>query len=148
MEVDLRTGAAFTRFQTMLLRRRFEGLGEKTISYGPCQFPTLGFVVERHQAIAQFIPEDFFFIDVTEERGDQGCARFSWARGRLFDRLACFLLYELVMQDPRAQVVRVLKKTRRKWRPLPLATVELQKLASRKLHISSEQTMQVGGFLC
>jgi DNA topoisomerase-3 len=66
-ELDLRIGASFTRYQTLRLRQKFQGshlarspegdsmsypsfpigLDENVISYGPCQFPTLGFVVER-----------------------------------------------------------------------------------------------------
>ena len=45
-EIDLRIGATFTRFQTLLLRDTINKQG--VISYGPCQFPTLGFIVERH----------------------------------------------------------------------------------------------------
>ena len=45
-ELDLRIGAAFTRFQTLRLQKRFpDALAEQLISYGSCQFPTLGFVV-------------------------------------------------------------------------------------------------------
>ena len=41
-------GCAFTRFQTMRLTQAFPSvLSDQLISYGPCQFPTLGFVVER-----------------------------------------------------------------------------------------------------
>lgn len=41
-------GCAFTRFQTMRLTKVFpQVLSDQLISYGPCQFPTLGFVVER-----------------------------------------------------------------------------------------------------
>ena len=48
MELDLRIGAAFTRFQTMRLQKLFpESLTNKLVSYGSCQFPTMGFVVER-----------------------------------------------------------------------------------------------------
>ena len=42
------SGCAFTRFQTLRLRSVFpEVLADQLISYGPCQFPTLGFVVDR-----------------------------------------------------------------------------------------------------
>lgn len=62
-ELDLRTGAAFTRLQTLRLQQVFpEKLAQKLISYGSCQFPTLGFVVERYQAIEDFIPEAFWRI--------------------------------------------------------------------------------------
>jgi DNA topoisomerase III len=48
MELDLRVGAAFTRFQTLRLQKKFDGFADNgVVSYGPCQFPTLGFVVER-----------------------------------------------------------------------------------------------------
>jgi len=63
-ELDLRIGAAFTRFQTLRLQRKFPHLlSDRVISYGSCQFPTLGFVVERYKAIQDFIPEDFWKIE-------------------------------------------------------------------------------------
>lgn len=57
------SGAAFTRLQTMHLARVFpQKLANKLISYGSCQFPTLGFVVERYKDIENFIPEPFWKI--------------------------------------------------------------------------------------
>ena len=65
MELDLRIGAAFTRFQTMRFQKAFPtNLADKMISYGSCQFPTLGFVVERYKARESFIPEPFWKIIV------------------------------------------------------------------------------------
>lgn len=56
-------GAAFTRYQTMRLQKVFpEILAKSLISYGSCQFPTLGFVVERYKDIENFIPEKFWKI--------------------------------------------------------------------------------------
>ena len=46
-EIDLRIGCVFTRFQTLLLRNAAPEVSN-VVSYGPCQFPTLGFVVERY----------------------------------------------------------------------------------------------------
>ena len=57
------TGAAFTRFQTLRLRQVFpEALADQLISYGSCQFPTLGFVVERYKQVQAFVPEPFWRI--------------------------------------------------------------------------------------
>ncbi|THD20861.1 DNA topoisomerase [Fasciola hepatica] len=64
-ELDLRIGAAFTRFQTLRLRRVFpQTLSDQLISYGSCQFPTLGFVVERFREVDRFVSEPFWRIVV------------------------------------------------------------------------------------
>ena len=66
MELDLRTGAAFTRFQTMLLQNRFdETQGNSVISYGPCQFPCMGFVVANHKRIVNFREETFWRLELS-----------------------------------------------------------------------------------
>ncbi|KAG2297965.1 hypothetical protein Bca52824_034437 [Brassica carinata] len=75
-EIDLRIGASFTRFQTMLLKDRFsiDSTGDKersrVISYGPCQFPTLGFIVERYWEIQAHEPEEFWTINCSHESED------------------------------------------------------------------------------
>ena len=62
-ELDLRTGAIFTRLQTLRFQVIFaDKLAQKLISYGPCQFPTLGFVIDRYKTIEDFIAEDFWRI--------------------------------------------------------------------------------------
>ena len=61
-ELDLRIGASFTRFQTMRLQKKFNSLQQQLVSYGSCQFPTVGFVVERYKAIENFVPESFWKI--------------------------------------------------------------------------------------
>ena len=61
-------GAAFTRFQTLRLKRVFPTLGEYLLSYGSCQFPTLGFVVERYLEREKFVPEKFWKIKGTHQK--------------------------------------------------------------------------------
>ncbi|XP_023555904.1 DNA topoisomerase 3-alpha isoform X1 [Octodon degus] len=142
-ELDLRIGAAFTRFQTLRLQKVFpEVLTEQLISYGSCQFPTLGFVVERFKAIQAFVPEIFHRIKVTHDHED-GIVDFNWKRHRLFNHTACLVLYQLCMEDPMATVVEVRSKPKSKWRPQALDTVELEKLASRKLRINAKETMRI-----
>ncbi|XP_040927756.1 DNA topoisomerase 3-alpha isoform X2 [Betta splendens] len=142
-ELDLRIGASFTRFQTLRLQKIFpDSLANKLISYGSCQFPTLGFVVERFKAIQAFIPETFYKIKVLHEV-DEDTVEFSWKRNRLFNHTACLVLYQICMEDPIATVTSVTSKPKSKWRPLPLDTVELEKLASRKLRISAKETMKI-----
>ncbi|XP_069917654.1 DNA topoisomerase 3-alpha isoform X2 [Oryctolagus cuniculus] len=142
-ELDLRIGAAFTRFQTLRLQKIFpQVLAEQLISYGSCQFPTLGFVVERFKAIQAFVPEVFHRIKVTHAHRD-GVVEFHWKRHRLFNHTACLVLYQLCMEDPTATVVEVRSKPKSKWRPQALDTVELEKLASRKLRINAKETMRI-----
>ncbi|KAK3091602.1 hypothetical protein FSP39_021083 [Pinctada imbricata] len=142
-ELDLRIGAAFTRFQTLRLQKIFpEVLGDQLISYGSCQFPTLGFVVERYKQVQAFVPEPFWKIKVAHTYNDTSC-EFSWKRYRLFDHFACLAIYEQCVENPTARVVDVRCKPKSKWRPQPLDTVELEKLASRKLRINAKETMKI-----
>ncbi|XP_043513149.1 DNA topoisomerase 3-alpha [Frieseomelitta varia] len=141
-ELDLRIGAAFTRFQTMRLTQVFpRSLADMLISYGSCQFPTLGFVVERFLAVERFKPEPYWKLKVMDIRDDIS-VEFRWARGRLFEKLPCEVFLDICLEQPKATVLKVLSKPKSKWRPLPLDTVELEKQGSRKLHLSAKETMK------
>lgn len=130
-------------------------------SYGPCQFPTVGFVVERYDAISNFVSERFWSIHLTYTAPDAGTAApqqqpsladddesgdgagaendeqvsvrgrprfadapgaaqrrggrgsggntvtFSWTRGRLYDFLPAFVIYELAVSAGMFTVVSV-----------------------------------------
>ncbi|KAH8273722.1 hypothetical protein KR018_010734 [Drosophila ironensis] len=144
-ELDLRTGAAITRFQTMRLQRLFpEKIADKLISYGSCQIPTLGFVAERYKEVEAFVSEPFWKIKVLHTIDDL-TVEFNWARNRLFDKEACenYLLLCLAEPEPRALVESVTVKPKHKWRPTPMDTVEMEKLGSRKLKLSAKETMTI-----
>ncbi|CAE7267902.1 TOP3A, partial [Symbiodinium necroappetens] len=95
---DLRAGSAFTRWMSLRYQNMFPELCQQPLSYGPCQFPTLGFVVERFLRIQRFVSEPFWSIKA-EVQKDGHSVRFNWRRGRLFDRLAVLALYELVVEE-------------------------------------------------
>ncbi|XP_012256009.2 DNA topoisomerase 3-alpha [Athalia rosae] len=142
-ELDLRIGAAFTRFQTLRLQKVFpQSLAEMIISYGSCQFPTLGFVVERFLAIESFKPEPFWKIKVTDVRNELS-VEFRWERNRLFEELPCQIFLDMCLESPNATVEKITCKPKSKWRPLPLDTVELAKLGSRKLRLNAKETMKI-----
>lgn len=48
---------------------------------------------------------------------------FAWERVRLFDELFCKVLYERCKENPTALVLKVTKKPKSKWRPVPLDTI-------------------------
>ena len=53
------------------------------LSWGPCQFATLGFVVDRAWKIERFVAEDFWSVSMALDRGQgHGSVTFDWARGR------------------------------------------------------------------
>lgn len=68
---------------------------------------------------------------------------FTWKRHRLFDRAAVIILFERCLTARIACVSKLQKKPTSKWRPLPLTTVELQKLGSMFLRLDSQRVMKV-----
>ncbi|KAK5956296.1 DNA topoisomerase [Knufia fluminis] len=142
IELDLRIGAAFTRFQTLSLQPLSAKLENQILSYGSCQFPTLGFVVDRYYRVRNFKPETFWLIKVVHKR-DNIKVNFNWKRVHLFDRAAVTILFEQCLDSKLAKVTKVQKKPKSKWRPLPLTTVELQMQGSRYLRMNSHEVMAV-----
>lgn len=161
IELDLRIGAAFTRLQTLQLKSLGGVLEGRVISYGnyinsqfsnytggltvsgSCQFPTLGFVVDRYFRVKNFKPETFWAIKVSHVR-DGKTVNFLWRRVHLFDRAAVVVLFERCLTAKTAKVTKVNKKPTSKWRPLPLTTVDLQMMGSRYLRMDSQKVMRVG----
>lgn len=55
---------------------------------------------------------------------------FEWKRHRLFDKLACEVLYDKCKESSAAKIEKVEKKPKLKWRPKPLDTVVCKSLIS------------------
>ena len=102
-ELDLRIGAAFTRLQTLFLRKKFpQNITERIVSFGSCQFPTLGFIVERWRAVQEFQPEPFWKIEVFHTRSGIKTL-FTWERGRIFSRDVAAAFHEDCTENPRKE---------------------------------------------
>lgn len=115
---------------------------KSVISYGSCQFPTLGFVVERWKERENFIPQPFWYIDVTVSRDGIKCV-FNWKRQRLYDERACSAIMVKMNSLPIAKVNKLTNKRRIKYRPIALDTVQFERLASSKLRINAKRAMSI-----
>ncbi|KAJ7451735.1 DNA topoisomerase [Mycena galericulata] len=147
--LDLRIGAAFTRMQTKTLQAAIGQVADdkKVISYGPCQFPTLGFVVQRYIQVKSFVPEPFWYIFLSLSRPISSQesieTEFKWRRVHLFDHDVAAVIYEHVISNPVALVTKVAQKNTKKFKPLPLTTVELQKAGSRFLRLAPKAVLDI-----
>lgn len=142
MEIDLRVGASFTRFLTELFRRSQVMKMDKGsfVSYGTCQFPTLGFVVDRYNRVKSFIPEEFWYISVDIKKANQKVL-FSWTKNHLFDRFYVTVSYQNCLEYTEGTISSLIKKPTSNWRPLPLTTVELQKDCSKFFKMSAKRAL-------
>ncbi|KAG0320980.1 DNA topoisomerase 3-alpha [Dissophora globulifera] len=97
------------------IQNRFPGL-DGIIGYGSCQFPTLGFIVERYLRRERYIPENFRMIEMVHSR-DGNEVSFTWQRGRLFDELVCLMIYEACLEgvETKAVITRVKSEPTSKW---------------------------------
>ncbi|CDK28428.1 unnamed protein product [Kuraishia capsulata CBS 1993] len=142
MEVDLRTGASFTRFLTETFRARFKDTVPKVVSYGACQFPTLGFVVDRYKRVKSFVPEEFWYLSIEAKKGNSKVP-LTWSKPSLFDRLVALVIYQECVQfsGNQATVTNVSSRPTSNWAPLPLTTVELQKCCSNIFKMGAKETV-------
>lgn len=54
---------------------------------------------------------------------DDKSVEFLWERNRLFNQLACEVLYDMCKENDLATVLSIESKPKTKWRPRPLDTV-------------------------
>ncbi|KAG8034089.1 hypothetical protein G9C98_008570 [Cotesia typhae] len=142
-ELDLRIGCAFTRFQTKFFQGKYGDLDASLISYGPCQTPTLGFCVQRHDEISTFKPDPYWVLQVTIKLSDSLELSLNWDRNRLFDKEIANSFLSLVKDHREAVVVSVQNVEKTKARPLALNTVELMRISSSGLGMGPHHAMQI-----
>eukprot|EP00729_Bicosta_minor_P008419 gene8419-1733_t len=127
-ELDLRLGG------------KYGDLDSSLISYGPCQTPTLGFCVERHDQIQGFQPEPYWVIEVAVRKGLSAAIRLDWERVRLFDQEVTTMLHSTIADVAEAEVLSVEQKEKTRGRPAAMNTVELMRNCSAGLGMGTETT--------
>ena len=142
-ELDLRIGCAFTRFQTRFFQGKYGDLDSSLISYGPCQTPTLGFCVDRHDTIQTHKPEPYWVLHVAVETNEEKRLNLEWERVRCFDREVAVMFLQMVKGQTEATVASITTKEKQKERPLALNTVELMRVASSGLGMGPQHAMTI-----
>lgn len=147
--IDLKVGVAFTRFQSVFLKSKFVELKDKTISYGPCQTPTLGLVVGRDMEIAKFVPKKYYAIEYkakTDSTNPADCEPFKLTPSG--DIQNQFWTREDA-QKHRSQipkqgsVIDIETKSDSIQKPTALNTVALQRFCCKNFNISSKEALDI-----
>jgi DNA topoisomerase-3 len=145
IELDLRIGSAFTRIQTLNNEKK------KVLNFGPCQIPTLNFVVQRHNLIEGFISENMFSLENTvikdtnslkNTKNEKISNTFSWVRTNIFNK-NCAIYFYTILHSGKAVITNKTIENKEKYRPLPFRTVEFQKACSSYFKMSGQKLMEV-----
>ena len=147
-ELDLKVGVVFTRLLTRALRdaarRHFSLPSLRLLSYGPCQTPTLWFVVSRRREILAFVQEHFWSLTAHVATSPDGAsAALHWSRNPCFDEQTA---RRAASKVGAASTLRITSATSTRALfppPVGMNTVALLKLASSALGLSPHRAMQV-----
>jgi DNA topoisomerase-1 len=137
--LDLKMGAAFTRFMTLAVREKARTKG--VISIGPCQTPTCGFVYEREKLIKNFQSKDFWKIEaifVADSTDFTGIHR----GGHIPDKAKADEIFARIRDCRTGLVDKKSVKEARTSPPYPLNTTEFLKRASKFLGVSPETALE------
>lgn len=75
------------------MQDRYGDLDSRCISFGPCQTPTLGFCVARHDRIQSFSPETYYVLSVQVELPSGGSnIKLGTSCTALIFHTSCFIL--------------------------------------------------------
>jgi DNA topoisomerase/Toprim domain/Mucin-like len=91
--IDLKIGVAFSRFQTLYFTQKYPQLNARLISYGPCQTPTLGFCVARHDEILTFKPKTFYRVVPTIATSNGQLLDLMWDAEKTFSVVSDFMYF-------------------------------------------------------
>ncbi|MEN2495703.1 MAG: DNA topoisomerase 3-alpha, variant 2 [Marteilia pararefringens] len=150
-EFDLRVGVVFTRYLSTNLQRIFATtIGKNLVSYGPCQFPTLGFVVERYKERDSFVTEKSYSLGIehrklpaSEDTDTSILNKFSWRRDKIFCQQVAQAIHKKLQQVNLAMVVNRLEKRVNKFRPMPFDTSNFERACVRLLKITAKEAMAI-----
>jgi DNA topoisomerase-1 len=142
--IDLTVGASFTRLLTLKVREVEPSALPKGhfISYGPCQSPTLYFVVKRAIEREGFQSQKFYRVVAKLKVGDR-VLEVEHVKGRFDAKEEAEHVRARARKAMTAEVEDVKTTKAKRGPPKPLNTVELEGLASKHLNIRAKRTLDI-----
>jgi DNA topoisomerase-1 len=142
--IDLIVGASFTRLLTLKVREIEPSALPKGhfISYGPCQSPTLYFVVKRAIERESFQSQKFYRV-VAKLKMDNRVLEVEHVKGRFSSREGAEKVKERAGGTTTAEVEDVKVSKSKREPPKPLDTVELESLASKHLNMRAKRALDI-----
>ncbi len=142
--IDLIVGASFTRLLTLKVREVKPSALPKGrfISYGPCQSPTLYFVVKRALEREGFQSQKFYRVVAKLRVGDK-VLEVEHVSGRFNSKEEAELVKSRAEKVATAEVEEVRATRTKRVPPRPLDTVELESLASKHLNIRAKRALDI-----
>lgn len=138
--LDLKMGAAFTRYVTLAVREK--AYTKDVLSIGPCQTPTCGFVYEREKLIRSFRSKDFWKI-TADFSVDGDVFQGSHRSGNIHEKAKADEIFARLKGEKKALVSAKNVKAQKQSPPIPLNTTEFLKRASAYLGIVAEQALEL-----
>jgi DNA topoisomerase-1 len=126
-EIDLVWGALLTRYLSLTAGQR----GRSFLSAGRVQTPTLALLVDRDQAIKEFVPTPFWTIDAEATDGKEAF-RLSHAHGKFEVRAEADAVFQRVDGATEGRVEAFQQEETRRRPPVPFSTTLFVAEATRQ----------------
>jgi len=140
--IDLKVGVSFTRFFTNTILPEIKHIKTNVLSYGPCQTPTLWFVVNRENEIKNFTPREYYQVKLDIIfREKRIPITFN---NEFFDKEEIDKILQEFKKENKIKLIESSVDRRiREYPPNGLNTVEMLKIASKFLQKSPLEIMKL-----
>jgi len=140
-EIDLVWGALLTRYLSLTAQQR----GKSFLSVGRVQTPTLALLVERDQAIKEFVPSPFWEIVATGEKAGEEF-RLHHHHGIFEKKVDADRIFRLVAHAKSGVVREFAEEETRRRPPVPFSTTLFVAEATR-MGLGASRVMRIAGDL-
>jgi DNA topoisomerase-3 len=131
--IDLKIRSAFTTYQNKKIFEKYPVVENmaRTLIYDTLQTAALYFCVERAERILNFVPEQYFTINILIKQSSKSFKTFElrWKRERVYDKTSAFSIFNEIKPERFATVIENDSVEDIMHPPMPLNTNKVLKIA-------------------